>query len=89
MAQSLVVEAAPTWKGIVQTAEERQASLIVIGSHRHGGLMGHVVGNIASAVVNPLRVRRAAGASTCLLTPACPGVTRPGSSSPPARSPCP
>ena len=33
-AQSLAVEAAPTWKGIVKTAEEHQASLIVLGSHR-------------------------------------------------------
>jgi nucleotide-binding universal stress UspA family protein len=47
----MAVEAAPTWKGIVGTAEERQASLIVIGSHRHAGLLGHVVGNVASAVI--------------------------------------
>ncbi len=50
-AQGLTVEGSPTWKGIVGTAEERGASLIVVGSHRHGGLIGHVVGNIASAVV--------------------------------------
>jgi nucleotide-binding universal stress UspA family protein len=51
-AEGIAVEKSPTWKGIVGTAEERGAGLIVIGSHRHGGLMGHVVGNIASAVVN-------------------------------------
>jgi nucleotide-binding universal stress UspA family protein len=50
-AQSLVVEAAPTWKGIVATAEERHASLIVLGSHRHSGLVGHLVGSVAAAVV--------------------------------------
>ncbi len=50
-AQSVTVEAAPTWKGLVGTAEARNASLIVVGSHRHGGLIGHVAGNIASAVV--------------------------------------
>jgi nucleotide-binding universal stress UspA family protein len=50
-AQSLAIKAAPTWKGIVATAEEHQASLIVIGSHRHAGLIGHLVGNVASAVI--------------------------------------
>jgi nucleotide-binding universal stress UspA family protein len=50
-AQSMAVEASPTWKGIIATAEEHQASLIVIGSHRHAGLVGHLVGNVASAVV--------------------------------------
>jgi nucleotide-binding universal stress UspA family protein len=50
-AESLVVETSPTWQGIVQTAEERQASLIVVGSHRHGGIMGHFHGNFAAAVV--------------------------------------
>jgi len=49
--QSMAVQAAPTWKGIVQTAEERRASLIVIGSHRHSGLAGHLLGNVAAAVV--------------------------------------
>lgn len=50
-AQSVAVEAAPTWKGIVDTAEERGASMIVVGSHRHGGLMGHLHGNVAAAVI--------------------------------------
>lgn len=50
-ARSAAVEAAPTWKGIIQTAEDEGASLIVIGSHRHPGLLGHLVGNVASAVI--------------------------------------
>jgi nucleotide-binding universal stress UspA family protein len=50
-AQSMVVESAPTWKGIVDTAQERGASLIVVGSHRRGGLMGHLHGNIAAGVI--------------------------------------
>jgi nucleotide-binding universal stress UspA family protein len=50
-AQSLAVEAAPTWRGIVETAEERHASLIVLGSHRHSGLVGHLLGSVAAAVV--------------------------------------
>ena len=49
--QSLVVNAAPTWKGIVDVAEEHQVSLIVLGSHRRGGLVGHLLGSVAAAVV--------------------------------------
>jgi nucleotide-binding universal stress UspA family protein len=49
--QSMAVEAAPTWKGIVETAEERNASLIVLGSHRRRGLVGHLLGSVAAAVV--------------------------------------
>ena len=50
-AQSLAVEAAPTWKGIIETAAERHASLIVIGAHRRSGLVGHLIGSVAAAVV--------------------------------------
>jgi len=49
--QSLAAEAAPTWKGIVKTAEERKASLIVLGSHRRTGVVGHLLGSVAAAVV--------------------------------------
>lgn len=49
--QSMAMEAAPTWKGIVETADERNASLIVLGSHRRSGLMGHLLGSVAAAVV--------------------------------------
>ena len=49
--QSMAVKAAPTWKGIVETAEEHNASLIVLGSHRRRGLVGHLLGSVASAVV--------------------------------------
>ena len=50
--QSIAVEAAPTWKGIIKTAEERNASLIVLGSHRRSGLAEHLLGSVASAVVS-------------------------------------
>ena len=50
-ATSLAVEAAPTWQGIVETAAARDVSLIVLGSHRRRGLMGHFHGNVAAAVV--------------------------------------
>ncbi len=48
---SVAVEAAPTWKGIVQAADEHQASLIVLGPHRRSGLLGHLQGSVAAAVV--------------------------------------
>jgi nucleotide-binding universal stress UspA family protein len=49
--QSIAIQAAPTWKGIVDVAEERSASLIVLGSHRRSGFAGHLLGSVASAVV--------------------------------------
>jgi nucleotide-binding universal stress UspA family protein len=49
--KSLAVQAVPTWKGIVETAEEHHAGVIVIGSHRREGLAGHLGGSVASAVV--------------------------------------
>ena len=49
--ESIAVKAAPTWKGIVETAEEHNASLIVLGSHRRSGLVGHLLGSVAAAVV--------------------------------------
>jgi MFS family permease/nucleotide-binding universal stress UspA family protein len=48
---SKAVEAAPTWKGIVATADEHEASLIVLGPHRRNGLLGHLQGSVAAAIV--------------------------------------
>jgi nucleotide-binding universal stress UspA family protein len=50
-AHSMAVKAAPTWQGIIETAEQRQASLIVLGSHRRSGLAGHLLGSVSAAVV--------------------------------------
>jgi nucleotide-binding universal stress UspA family protein len=50
-ARSRAIQAAPTWKGLVATAEEHDASLIVLGSHRRSGLTGRVLGSVAAAVV--------------------------------------
>jgi nucleotide-binding universal stress UspA family protein len=50
-ARALAVDAAPTWKGIVETAATEQTSLIVLGAHRRTGLVGHLLGSVASAVV--------------------------------------
>jgi len=49
--ESIAIQSAPTWKGIVDVAEERGASLIVFGSHRRSGLAGHLLGSVASAVI--------------------------------------
>jgi nucleotide-binding universal stress UspA family protein len=49
-ATSMAAEAAPTWKGIINAADEREASLIVLGSHGRSGLAGAVVGSVAGAV---------------------------------------
>jgi nucleotide-binding universal stress UspA family protein len=49
--QSLAIRAAPTWKGIVELAEERGASLIVLGSHRRRGIAGRLLGSVSSAVI--------------------------------------
>jgi nucleotide-binding universal stress UspA family protein len=50
-AESIAVEAAPTWKGIVRAADEHGASLIVLGPHRRSGLLGHLQGSVAAAVI--------------------------------------
>jgi nucleotide-binding universal stress UspA family protein len=50
-AEGLAVWKVPTWKGLVETADERNASLIVLGSHRRSGLVGHLIGSVAAAVV--------------------------------------
>ncbi len=50
-ARSLAVEAAPIWKGIVETARRQNASLIVVGPHQRSGLLGHFEGSVAGAVV--------------------------------------
>ena len=54
-ARSLAVEAAPTWKGIVATAEECEAAAIVLGSHGRSGLTGKLLGSVAAAVADHSR----------------------------------
>ena len=49
-AQSLAVTEAPTWKGIARAADDRDASLIVLGSHGKSGLTGMFLGSVAADV---------------------------------------
>ena len=65
-AQSMAVEAAPTWKGIVETAEERQASLIVLGSHRRSGARGAPARQRCRCRRHPLGILRARRAPAIL-----------------------
>ena len=50
-AESVTIKAAPTWKGIVEVANNRRASLIVLGSHRRTGVIGHLLGSVTDAVI--------------------------------------
>jgi nucleotide-binding universal stress UspA family protein len=49
-ATAMTAEAAPTWKGITDAADSRDASLIVLGSHGRNGVTSLVVGSVAAAV---------------------------------------
>lgn len=49
-AQAITAEGAPTWKGIIDAADSRDAALIVLGSHGRSGVTGLMVGSVASAV---------------------------------------
>jgi nucleotide-binding universal stress UspA family protein len=50
-AESLTIKAAPTWKGLVEVAEDKGASLIVLGSHHRSGIIGHLLGSVTAAVI--------------------------------------
>lgn len=39
-------KAAPTWKGIIEVADQNGASLIVIGAHERHGLASHLAGSV-------------------------------------------
>ena len=49
-ARAATTEATPTWRGIVNVADEHESSLIVLGSHGRTGLAGVVIGSVAEAV---------------------------------------
>jgi nucleotide-binding universal stress UspA family protein len=49
-AEAVTAEGAPTWQGITDAADSRDAALIVLGSHGRSGVTGLVVGSVAGAV---------------------------------------
>ena len=49
-AETMTAEGAPTWKGVIDAAESRDATLIVLGSHGRSGVTSLVIGSVASAV---------------------------------------
>jgi len=48
--QARAVEGAPTWKAIVDTANDSDASLIIVGTHGRAGVAGRVTGSVAGDV---------------------------------------
>jgi nucleotide-binding universal stress UspA family protein len=54
-ARPLEVEASPVWKGIVESGEQHDAGLIVLGSHGHSGVKGLIIGSVARAVADHSR----------------------------------
>jgi nucleotide-binding universal stress UspA family protein len=49
-AVGIAVESSPIWSAIRQVATDREARLIVLGSHGRRGLAGALVGSVAGAV---------------------------------------
>jgi nucleotide-binding universal stress UspA family protein len=48
--QAVAIESAPTWKGLADLADDRDARLIVLGSHGRTGLADVLLGSVATAV---------------------------------------
>jgi len=51
-AQSVAVQGTPAWQSVLEAADEHDASLIVLGSHRRAGLGGLVAGRMAGDVAS-------------------------------------
>ena len=54
-AHSLAVNEAPTWKGIARVADDRDASLIVLGSHGRTSLTDVLLCSVAGSVASHSR----------------------------------
>jgi len=64
-AKPLVEVGAPIWARIVQVADERDAAVVVLGSHGRSGLSYAAMGSVATAVAHhvkrPVLISRVAG----------------------------
>jgi nucleotide-binding universal stress UspA family protein len=49
-ARSVAIEGAPSWREIVKLADERDATVIVLGSHGRSGFADVLLGSVAGAV---------------------------------------
>ncbi len=54
-AQPLAVQGTPAEKAVIHAADDHEASLIVLGSHRRGGLGGRIAGSISAEVASHAR----------------------------------
>jgi len=77
----MTIEGAPTWKAIVDAADDHQAGLIVRGSRGRAGLGGRLAGSVAGAVAFRARqpvliVGDRGGANDALRTETSPGPAR-------------
>jgi nucleotide-binding universal stress UspA family protein len=55
-AEPLVVEGTPIWRRLVDTAEERGASIIVVGSHGRSGVAYMAMGSVATSVAHHSKI---------------------------------
>ena len=51
-AQGMAIEGTPTWKAIVDAADQNRAGLIVLGSRGRAGLGGRLAAGVPSAVAS-------------------------------------
>lgn len=54
-ARGLEIEASPIWQGIVDVADEHDASVIVLGSHGRSGPARMLIGSVTAAVATHSR----------------------------------
>ena len=55
-AEAATAEGAPVWRAIVDTAEERGASVIVMGSHGRSGVGYVAMGSVATSVAHHSKI---------------------------------
>lgn len=51
-AEAAVVEGTPVWQGIIEVAKDRDAGMIVMGSHGRSGISYVAMGSVATAVAH-------------------------------------